>query len=164
MNDWTIRDARTEDHDAIRRINAANEPEVGPLDDDRLALFAAGAARFQVVVTGGEPLGVFVGLPEGVAYSSPNYRWFTERHSRFAYVDRIAIEPTLRGRGCADALYESFEAWGRETGRPLVCAEVNTVPANPRSLRFHQRRGFDVVAETSPYGGEERVAMLVKQL
>lgn len=164
MSGWTIRDVGIDDHDAIRRVNLANEPEVGPLDAPRIELFTESAARFQVVVADGDVVGLFVGLAEGVDYSSPNYRWFSDRHERFAYVDRVALEPAVRGTGCADALYLEFETWAAASGRRLVCAEVNTVPANPRSLRFHQRRGFVVIDEVAPYGGEERVAMLEKRL
>jgi len=162
MSEWTIRDARSEDRESIRRVNVANEPEVGQLDQDRLELFGRAAARFQVVVAEGSIVGVFVGLAEGLDYASLNYRWFADRHDRFAYVDRIALQPDVRGSGVADALYEDFEVWAQEAGRSVLCAEVNTVPSNPRSLRFHERRGFVVVDEVAPYGGEERVAMVEK--
>lgn len=164
MGDWTIRDVDTSDLDAVRAVNLANQPEVGSLDDDRIALFLAHAGRFRVVELDGRLEGIFVGLTEGVDYPSPNYRWFVDRHPRFAYVDRIALQPTLRGLGVAAALYEEFETWAAATGRPAVCAEVNTVPPNPRSLRFHERRGFSVVAELAPYGGDERVAMVEKRV
>ncbi len=161
---WTIRAVEPVDIAALREVNAANEPEVGPLDDGRIALFTAAAARFQVVETDGIAVGLFVGLGEGLDYASPNYRWFAGRHPRFAYVDRIALQPEARGLGVADALYDEFEDWAASSGRTVVCAEVNTVPPNPRSLRFHQRRGFAVVSELAPYGGEERVAMVEKVL
>lgn len=164
MSEWTIRDARSEDRKSIRRVNVANEPEVGPLDQSRLELFLRSAARYRVVVIEGSIVGVFVGLAEGLDYASPNYRWFADRHDRFAYVDRIALQSEVRGTGAADALYEEFEMWAKEAGRPVLCAEVNTVPPNPRSLRFHERRGFVVVDEVAPYGGEERVAMVEKPI
>lgn len=164
MSDWTVRDAGVDDFDAIRRVNLANEPEVGPMDTQRIELFAESAARFQVVVADGDVVGLFVGLTEGIDYASPNYRWFTDRHERFAYVDRVALEPAVRGTGCADALYHGFETWAAASDRDRVCAEVNTVPANPRSMRFHGRRGFVVIDEVAPYGGEERVAMLEKRV
>ena len=159
-----MRDVHAGDLDAVRRVNAANEPDVGPLDDARIALFTSGSPRFRVVEVGGAIEGVFVGLTEATDYDSPNYRWFVDRHERFAYVDRIALQPAARGLGIADALYEEFETWAASTDRPLVCAEVNTVPPNPRSLRFHQRRGYEQVAEIAPYGGDERVAMVEKHL
>lgn len=164
MTDWTIRAVTLADIDRVREVNRANEPEVGPLDDERVALFLEEARRFDVVEVGGQIAGVFVGLVEGLDYASPNYRWFCERHERFAYVDRIALQPSARGLGVAAAIYESFTDWARSTGRPVACAEVNTVPPNPRSLAFHRRQGFVAVDEIAPYGGDERVAMVEKAL
>ena len=161
---WTIRAADVGDHAAVGALNAANVPEVGVLDGDRLALFAARAEAFWVAEDVGEVVGLFVGLFDSHEYASRNYRWFSDRHDRFAYVDRIALAPSARGRGIADALYDRWEALAVEHGVPLACAEVNTVPANPRSLAFHERRGFVRVAEEAPYGGDERVAMLERQL
>ena len=47
----------------------------------------------------------------------------------------------------------------------LLCAEVNTEPPNPRSLRFHDLFGFDMVAQFEPTGSPEyRVGMMVKKL
>ncbi len=160
MAEWIIRPRTPADDDRIRAVNAANVPEVGPLDEERLALFAGGAPHFDVVEVDGVIEGLFVGLGEGLAYASPNYRWFLDRHERFAYVDRIALEPVARGIGVADELYARFESWARETGRPVVCAEVNVEPPNPRSMRFHERRGFVAVGELAPYGTDERVAMV----
>lgn len=161
---WSIRAATPADHDAIGALNAANVPEVGVLDEERLALFARAADAFWVVEQDGALLGLFVGLFEGHDYASANYRWFADRHDRFAYVDRIALAPAARGRGVADALYDRWESAAAERGVPVVCAEVNTVPENPRSLAFHERRGFVRIAEEAPYGGDERVAMLERSL
>lgn len=162
--EWRIRPRTPADDERVRAVNAANVPEVGVLDDDRLGLFADVAPHFEVIELDGELVGVFVGLAEGTPYASPNYRWFAERHQRFAYVDRIALEPAARGLGIADEVYSRFEGWAADTGRPVVCAEVNTEPPNPRSMRFHQRRGFVVVGEIAPYGTDERVAMVEKAL
>ena len=164
MAEWRIRPRTPADDDGVRAVNAANVPEVGPLDDDRLALFSEVAPHFDVVEIDGVVCGLFVGLGEGMAYASPNYRWFDERHERFAYVDRIALQPEARGLGIADEIYDRFEAWAAETGRAVVCAEVNVVPPNPRSMRFHQRRGFAGVGELAPYGTEERVALVEKAM
>ena len=164
MAEWRIRPRTPDDDDRIRVVNAANVPEVGPLDEDRLALFAEAAPHFDVIEVDGVVVGLFVGLTEGMPYASPNYRWFVDRHERFAYVDRIALEPEARGVGIADELYERFERWASETGRPVVCAEVNVEPPNPRSMRFHERRGYVGVGELAPYGTEERVAMVEKRV
>lgn len=160
--EWRIRPRTPADDEDVRVVNAANVPEVGPLDEGRLSLFADRAPHFDVVELRGAVVGLFVGLAEGLPYASPNYRWFADRHERFAYVDRIALEPAARGLGIADELYQRFEVWAASTGRPVVCAEVNVAPPNPRSMRFHERRGFGVVGELAPYGTDERVAMVEK--
>ncbi|MDH4075128.1 MAG: GNAT family N-acetyltransferase, partial [Acidimicrobiia bacterium] len=88
-----------------------------------------------------------------------------ERHPSFAYIDRVAIDERQRGAGWGPALYREFEAWARESGRSLLCAEVNTEPPNPRSLRFHDLFGFDMVAQFRPYGTNDyRVGMMEKRL
>ncbi len=158
--EWVIRDVQPADLDAVVAVNSANEPEVGPLDEDRLALFLQGAERFQLVEVDGDVVGVFVGLVEAMDYRSPNYRWFCDRHDRFAYVDRIALQPAARGLGIAASIYDDFRTWAGGSGRRVLCAEVNTVPENPRSMAFHRRRGFTIVDEIAPYGGDERVAMV----
>ena len=160
----SVRPVRPEDLDAVRLLNAANVPAVGVLDEARVTLFTTAAEACWVAVDGGEVVGWFVGLLHGHEYASPNYRWFAERHDRFAYVDRIALAPAARGTGLADTVYDRFEQLARDADVPVLCAEVNTVPPNPRSLAFHRRRGFDVVAEQAPYGGDERVAMLERLL
>ncbi len=156
-----IRPYRDGDEEGVLALNAENVPAVGELDDERLALFRDDPRiTFDVVELEGSIVALFVGVPQGVPYASANYRWFADRHPSFAYVDRIALAPITRGTGLADELYDRWEATATQAGAPIVCAEVNTVPRNDRSLSFHARRGFLTVSEEAPYGGTERVAML----
>lgn len=151
------------DTDAVRALNAANVPAVGELDDERLAFFTTDAV-FRVAAVEGQLVGMFVGLPHGTPYWSPNYRWFADRYPAFAYVDRVAVATGARQLGVGRAFYDEFEAWARHHTIDLLCAEVNEEPPNPVSMRFHAALGFDVVASTHPYGDEQRVAMVVKRL
>lgn len=160
----TIRPVHRGDLAAVRRLNSANQPGVGPLDDERLELFTAAADAFWVAVDAGELVGLFVGLLAGHDYASPNYQWFSARWEEFAYVDRIALAPRGRGSGLADELYDRWEDEARRVGTRVLCAEVNIVPPNPRSMAFHRRRGLLPVAELAPYGDDQRVAMLEKSL
>jgi predicted GNAT superfamily acetyltransferase len=154
-----VRPIRRDDLPATAALNAANVPAVGPLDDDRVELFLA-AATWLVGVRDGDVVATFVGLREGVPYTSPNYRWFAHRHERFAYVDRIALAPAVRGTGLADDVYRRWVRAAAGDDVPVVCAEVNVEPPNPRSLAFHARHGFTVVAEEDRDDGAYRVAML----
>lgn len=137
------------------------------MDAERWPWLIGLAEHVEVVEDAGAVVALLVGLTEGTAYDSPNYRWFANRHQRFAYVDRVAVNEAFRGTGIAQDLYRSFEAWARERGAGVLCAEVNTEPPNPRSLRFHQRLGFEVVGEIEPRPDTEPghlVAMVEKVL
>ena len=159
-----IRDYVESDRSAVVAINAANEPDVGPLDDARLDLLVSEAVSVLVVEVDHAILGLMILLGPGGDYASPNYRWFSDRYDEFLYVDRVALLPEARGRGWGPALYERFETTARRRADSVMLAEVNTVPVNERSLRFHRLAGFEEVARCHPYGGEEQVAMLVKTL
>jgi predicted GNAT superfamily acetyltransferase len=43
-----------------------------------------------------------------------------------------------------------------------VSCEVNVVPMNAGSLRFHMRLGFDSVGQQATEGGKKRVSLLVR--
>ena len=160
-----IRNYEATDEAQVLALNEACVPEVGPMDVEKLKGFVEWAPYFTVVEVEGRIVGFLIGLTEEAPYDSPNFGWFVERHPSFAYVDRVAIDESSRGEGWGPALYRHFEAWVREAGRPLLCAEVNTEPPNPRSLRFHDLFGFDMVAQFEPYGAPDyRVGMMVKTL
>lgn len=165
-----IRDYTPADAQAVLAINQANVPEVGSIDAERLGLFERISPFFKVVeITNAagslELVGLMIGLTEAsTEYPSVNYAWFRDRHDSFAYVDRIAIVEGGRGQGWGPALYTEFERWAKENKQPWLCAEVNTVPDNPRSRRFHEVFGFDEVQLRRPYGPDEEVVMVEKQL
>jgi predicted GNAT superfamily acetyltransferase len=160
-----IRDYTPADEAQVLALNAACVPEVGAMDADKLHRFAQWAPYFTVVDVDGRIVGFLIGLTEDAPYDSPNFGWFVERHDTFAYVDRVAVDEASRGEGWGPSLYRAFETWARDAGRPLLCAEVNTEPPNPRSLRFHDLFGFDMVAQFNPTGSADyRVGMMVKKL
>jgi uncharacterized protein len=160
-----IRDYRPEDAEAVLLLNETSQPEVGPMDADRLALFERISPYFKVIEIEGEVVGMLIGLTESEAeYPSLNFGWFRRRLDRFAYVDRVALAPSARGRGWGPALYHDFETWARGHDRPGICAEVNTIPPNERSMRFHRIFGFVEIGRFRPYGPDTEVAMLRKPL
>lgn len=156
----TLRDYDPSDAETILEINASNQPEVGPMDRAKLDTLASQSLWFPVAVRGAEVVGFAIILTEGASYGSPNYRWFTERNPRFAYVDRIAISKDARSLGIGRAIYSRVVEMARDTDRSVVCAEVNTIPPNDASLAFHARSGFVEVSRQRPYGEDTEVAML----
>ena len=142
-------------------INNDCVPEVGELDADKLQILASGAAFFRVAVSDqGQVLGGLIGLDENATqYKSPNYQYFCKKHSRLAYVDRVFLAESARNQGLGSQLYDAFFQWARDNDKPVVCAEVNTIPDNPGSHRFHQRSGFVEVDRLRPYSPDKEVAM-----
>ncbi|MGB7302307.1 MAG: GNAT family N-acetyltransferase [Burkholderiaceae bacterium] len=160
-----IRPYRPGDADLFLALNEFCVPEVGSIDLERLQLLSRSAAMFQVVEQDGALVGGLIGLIEGATdYPSPNYRWFSERHARFAYVDRVLFAPAARGQGLGKQLYQLFADWALAERIPVLCAEVNTIPDNPGSHRFHLREGFAEVARLRPYSPDAEVAMYERQL
>lgn len=151
---------------AVLALNEANQPEVGPLDQTKLDNLAAEAALFLVLEDDNPQAvaGFMIVLNEGATYPSPNYRWFADRYERFYYVDRIAVAATSTGQGWGSALYNAATEATAASGRDLLCAEVNTIPDNPPSHRFHGANGFVEVGRANPYSPDAEVAMYVKTL
>lgn len=160
-----IRPYSPKDASEVLRINEGSVPDVGVIDAPRLAFFAKHASWFQVLEVEGRVEGFVILFVESTReYMSPNFRWFLKRHERFAYIDRIALSEEVRRNGHGRVFYEEAEAWVRVNSRALICAEVNTVPDNLASHRFHRASGFREVARTRPYGPDKEVAMYEKYL
>ncbi|MBT0668503.1 GNAT family N-acetyltransferase [Novosphingobium profundi] len=81
-------------------------------------------------------------LDQDAPYDSPNFRWFAERHTRFAYIDRVVVATRARGRGLARRLYAHACDAARIAGHDRLVCEINADPPNPASLAFHEALGF----------------------
>jgi len=137
------------DLDAVLRINADNVPAVGAADGELMGSLLDMSCTALVAVDDGRCAGFCIVLPENAAYGSPNYRYFAELLPAFRYVDRIAVDETARGRGVGSALHAEIVV--RHPSHPIAL-EVNVVPPNEGSMRFHLRQGFAEVErlETRP--------------
>jgi len=101
---------------------------------------------------------------ESAHYDSPNYLWFRSRYPRFAYVDRIVVASSARGRGCARTLYHDLFEHALAAGHDRVCCEVNLDPPNPESDAFHAALGFVAVGTATIHGGMKTVRYLSRTL
>lgn len=159
----TITRARHAELPAVLALNEREVPHVGQVDIERMRWFAEHADFFGVAWIDDELAGFLIGLRPGSEYQSPNYRWFCERYADFAYVDRVAVAPSARRHGVASALYGAFaDAMPASVGR-MTC-EVNVIPPNESSMKFHRRLDFYEVGTLDHDDGKKKVAMLVKDL
>jgi ribosomal protein S18 acetylase RimI-like enzyme len=61
------------------------------------------------------------------------------------FVQRVAVDPTSRGRGLGSALLNRSEAWARRVG--AVTMILNVRPDNEQARNLYKRHGFqDTVA------------------
>lgn len=126
------------DFDWVVELNAANVVATGLIDHAWLDEMFPQWFSAKVVA----PDAFMIAFDESADYSSPNFVWFRERMTKFAYVDRIVVSEGARGRGIARALYMTLFARAASAGKPAVVCEVNIDPPNPSSDAFHARLGF----------------------
>ena len=161
--DICFRSAESGDLAEALAINEAVVPAVNSLTEASMAWFLEHANWFRVATNENRVVGILVGFYQGSSYASENYRWFAARYRRFAYVDRVAVHDDARRQGIASRLYQDFVEH-IPANIPLLTCEVNTRPANPGSMRFHERLGFEQVGAQETAAGEKAVALLAKEL
>jgi len=144
-------------------LNNDAVPAVGELDLDRLVRLIEISTTALVAHDDAAVAGFCLVLDPDTDYTSVNYRWFGDRYTNFAYLDRVVVAPEHRGRGVGRALYEHVEADARRAARAWFCLEVNLRPRNDESLAFHDRLGFvEVGQQETDYGS--LVSMQAREL
>jgi predicted GNAT superfamily acetyltransferase len=162
--EYSIRNANTEDLDAVLALNESEVPHVGSITRADMHYFMDKAVYFRVACGDQDNiLAILIGLDPDTDYASLNYRWFNERYEKFAYIDRIAVAPHARRLGIAETMYEDFERQSANWAECLCC-EVNLVPENPVSMAFHRRLGFEQVGTLETQKGAKKVALLMRKI
>jgi predicted GNAT superfamily acetyltransferase len=140
-------------------LNNANLPALNELDLGELEQLVADALVALTAEVDGEFAGFCIVFGPGIEYGSLNYRWFSDRYRDFAYLDRIAVDPTMRRAGVGRAFYADLRR--RFAGvKPFLLCEVNVRPRNAASLDFHHAIGFREVGRQDTDGGRKTVSLL----
>ncbi len=153
-----IRNLTHTDVEAMWVINEEGLPGTGQVSPQELAALLDLASLSLGAFDADRMLGFVICLPPQTTYGSLNYAWFNQRYDAFLYVDRIAVAANHRDRGVGSALYSQVIAEANEQAVP-VAAEVNLVPPNPGSVRFHHRFNFVEVGTLDH--GEKAVTMFL---
>jgi predicted GNAT superfamily acetyltransferase len=159
-----IRDIRADDYPAILELNLESVHSLSPLSRDRLAYLHSAAAYSKVIESGGRIAAFILVLRDGAAYDSPNYVWFTKRYNTFLYIDRIVVHKDQRGRGYGKVLYSDLADFAAKEKVDVLTCEVDSLPPNVISRRFHQKQGFYEVGTQWLYGGKKQVSLMEKRL
>lgn len=155
----SIRDARPADFPQILALNQQSVDALSPLDGNRLQALHADAAYHRVYDSAERAAAFLLVLREGIAYDSPNYRWFAQRYPAFLYVDRIVVATELRGRGVGRLLYEDLLEFAARSGAGLITCEYDIEPPNVASQRFHDSFGFREVGTQIVGASSKRVSL-----
>lgn len=146
--------------DAVRNLNNVHEVETSWLEPDDLKTLFDRAYFVEVV---DEADAFLIAMNEQSDHDGINYTWFKERYDQFAYIDRIVTDERARGQGLARSLYEALFDAANADGIGIVGCEINREPPNPGSEAFHQKMGFEMIAERELPNGKT-VGYWVKQL
>lgn len=162
-----IRPYRETDFSRLYAINEASVPGVGRETEASLALWLQLSTCLVATNDADQALGFITLMELGQpAYDSPNMRWFEAYAERTGktpiYVDRIALAPDARGHKLGEKLYHAAFEQFRAAGE--IGCEVNTLPPNPGSHRFHQRLGFKPVGEATYKAGKKAVMFYIRAL
>ena len=162
--DIVIRNARPEDYDFILKVNEVNVEVLSPMPMERMLWLKEMSDMFVVAEVNGELAAFLIAIREGQPYDSENYVWFSEKYPQFLYIDRIVIDEPFRAAGLGRALYQVVKDRAIETGVKVVTCEVDTIPYNETSLKFHEAMGFREVGEQIIRGGAIKVSLKACEL
>ena len=162
--DIVIRNARPEDYDFILKVNEVNVEVLSPMPMERMLWLKEMSDMFVVAEVNGELAAFLIAIREGQPYDSENYVWFSEKYPQFLYIDRIVIDEPFRAAGLGRALYQAVKDRAIETGVKVVTCEVDTIPYNETSLKFHEAMGFREVGEQIMRGGAIKVSLKACEL
>ena len=162
-----IRLFRLADLPALHEANQASVPGVSSESTEDLARWIDMATCLVATDDTDQAIGFVTIMPLGLsAYPSENMRWFETYANRtgksVVYVDRIAFSPQARGKGLGEALYRGAFSYFQDVDE--IGCEVNTLPPNPGSHRFHQRLGFRQVGTQDFVPGEKSVTYYTRRL
>lgn len=158
------RNAISTDFARILELNDSEVDKTSPLNPLQLAELDEHCAYHKVMEIDQTITGFLLGFREGAAYQSSNYAWFSERYSKFLYVDRIVIDSKFSGRGIGRALYRDFFASAEQQQLPVVLCEYNIKPMNEASKIFHQKMGFVEVGQRDLENSAKRVSMQAREI
>ena len=133
-------------HAKILRMNQDFVHWLSPLDDDGLTNLL-NLSDYKKQIHNAD--GVLIGYAHNVDYDHKNLKWLRARFDQFYYIDRIILHSAAQGKGYGRQLYADFEAQAKKLGLPRLVCEVNVEPNNPASHKFHERLGFNALADVN---------------
>ena len=164
MTETKIRPATPLDYEQILRLNEESVHFLSPLSKEKLTHLHKESEILKVVEINGSVEAFVLALREGKDYDSVNYTWFEKNYDKFLYIDRVVVSVKKQNSGLGKLLYEEVFKHAKLTCVPVVTAEIDIEPANPISLKFHEKFGFKEVGKQAVAGGKKNVSLQASQI
>ena len=156
-----ISDIKAAHHAQILRLNQDFVHWLAPMDQAELTYVLQRAAYARQI---NDAAGVLLGYAHDADYPDHgNLNWLKTQLDNFFYLDRIIIDGAAHGQGLGRRLYADVEDFARQRGHKWLACEVNTVPDNAGSHRFHLQAGFRNIGEQA-FSDEKAVRYYAKAL
>lgn len=138
-----VRDGQVNDLTDILSINRLSLPGVSLLDAHEFAILCNASRFFRVLEVDNLIAGYLFALDRHASYDGEEFNWFCDNiDGEFVYIDQIAVAPEHRKSGFAAVLYDDLEKSSlKHQAIALVC-EVNLIPENIPSRKFHFKAEF----------------------
>ena len=160
---YNLRNVKIDDLKDIIEINEESIPAVNTVSLMQFKSFLRDSIYFKVVTNRSQKIcGFLLVLPSGLEYDSLNYKWFSSRYEKFAYIDRIAISKNWRNKGMGKSLYTDLENTLKDYN--LIACEFNVKPLNQVSKQFHQRLYYVNVCFLLTENGTKKVSLMTKKI
>jgi uncharacterized protein len=156
-----LRSAAPMDFATICALNFAEVQHTSEMDIARLAELDAMSCYHKVACPGGVVSAFLLAMCNDSHYRNANFEWFSQKYSRFIYVDRIVVSAASRGLRLATLLYEDLFSFARSSAIPLITCEYNLVPPNEPSRLFHDKFGFKEQGTQWLANGTKQVSLQV---
>ena len=160
---YNLRNVKIDDLKDIIEINEESIPAVNTVSLMQFKSFLRDSIYFKVVTNRSQKIcGFLLVLPSGLEYDSLNYRWFSSRYEKFAYIDRIAISKNWRNKGMGKSLYTDLENTLKDYN--LIACEFNVIPLNLVSKQFHESLDYENVGFQLTENGTKKVSLMTKKI
>ena len=161
---FKLREVTISDLEKIRKINEEAIPAVNTVSLDEFKWFLKRSIYFKVSLNEDEQVcGFLLVLPTGLEYESLNYKWFSDKFSDFAYIDRIAVKDEFRGKGIGKSLYVDLEKSVMKDIKRIAC-EFNIKPPNLVSKKFHEGLAYKRVGTQLTENQTKKVSLMIKEI
>ena len=158
MEKYQIVKVKSFHKDYIIKLNSENMPAVGRLNEKSFERLLECSDYFKLVKYDNQFIGFMIGLLPNRPYDSVNYKWFEKKYRSFIYIDRIVISFKYQNKGFGTLLYDDLKNCFKDSYYYMTC-EVNIIPKNDISMKFHKKHGFKEVGQQRTENGKKLVSM-----